>query len=342
MTAEKSQVPAVSGLRKAAIFLVLMGEETSAEILRNLSQEEVQQVTSEVARLSSVGPDQAESILEEYSQMTLARDLITQGGVDYAKKMLVNTYGPETGRKVMDLVIKNMGTDLANIDMLHKADPQQLAKLIHNENPQTIALILSHLISSQSAAVLTSLPAECRADVLYRMAHLDQVSPDIINKIGSVIREKFRALGEFSREAHGGLRSVAETLNRLESNVCEELLSQITEQDAGLAENIRHLMFVFEDLLKIDKDDMTKILGKTDRKVLTTALKGTSDKLREHFTQCMSERAAEMLREDMSVLGPVKIKDVEIAQQQIIALARQLQAEGALSLKGSAEDRYVM
>jgi flagellar motor switch protein FliG len=331
----------MTGTRKAAIFLMAMGETTGAEILRQLTQEEVQHVTREVARVGTVTPEQAETVLEEFSQMCLARELIVQGGVDYAKKMLFNTYGMENGKKLLDLVLKNMGTDVANIDALHKADAQQLAKLIHNENPQTIALILSHLMPAHSAAVVASLPAEIRADVLMRMAGLDQVSPEIINKIASVVREKLRGLGDFSREAHGGLRSVAETLNRLESNLGEEMLASITESDAELAESIRNLMFVFEDLRKLDKEAMNSVLGKIDRKVLTVALKGTSEELKAHFMQSMSERAIEMLREDMDALGPVKIKDVEAAQQQIIALTRQLQAEGVLNLKGGGEERYI-
>jgi flagellar motor switch protein FliG len=235
-----------------------------------------------------------------------------------------------------------MGADAASFDAIHKADPQQLAKFIHNEHPQTIALVLSHLNYSQAAALLTSLPAAMRADISLRMASLDQISPDIILKIAGVIGQKLRALGEFSRESYGGVRAVAEMLNRLDSGSCREIIDHIEQADTNLAETIRHMMFVFEDLLLIDPMGLKEVLAKADRKILTVALKGTSEQLRAHMLSCMSQRGADMLREDMESLGPVKIKDVESSQQQIIGLVRQLESEGVLSLKGTVGEQYVV
>jgi flagellar motor switch protein FliG len=174
------------------------------------------------------------------------------------------------------------------------------------------------------------------------MANLDQISPEIIHKIAAVIGQKLKALGEFSRESYGGVRAVAELFNRLDSTSSKEILEKVEEQDANLGETIRHLMFVFEDLLMIDPNGMKEILGKVDRKIMTAALKGTSEQLKNHFLQAMSQRGAEMLREDMDALGPIKIKDVEAAQQQIISTVRQLESEGILSLKGAVGEQYVV
>jgi flagellar motor switch protein FliG len=181
-----------------------------------------------------------------------------------------------------------------------------------------------------------------RADVAQRMASLDQISPDIILKIAGVIGHKLKSLGEFSRESYGGVRAVAEMLNRLDSGSSRAILDHIDQQDTNLAETIRHLMFVFEDLLLIDQLGLKEVLAKVDRKNLTIALKGTSEQLRNHILACMSQRGADMLREDMEALGPVKIKEVEAAQQTVIALVRQLESQGVLSLKGAVGEQYVV
>jgi len=329
------------GVQKAAILLVILGEQVSGEVLKQLDEEEIQQVSREVARVSAVSSEQAESVLDEFYQMTLAHDYVLKGGVDYARKLLVNAFGPESARKLLDRLMKTLGSEIASFDELQKADPQQLAKFIHNEHPQMVALILSHLNASQAAALLISLPPELRADVAWRMANLDQISPEIIGKVAGIIGQKLKALGEFSRESCGGVRAVAEMFNRLDSGTSKEILDGIEQQDSNLVETIRHLMFVFEDLLLIDQNGIKEVLSKVDRKLLTVALKGTSEELRKHFLQCMSQRGAEMLQEDMEALGPTKLKDVDGAQQQIIAVVRQLESEGTISLKGSVGEQYV-
>jgi flagellar motor switch protein FliG len=217
-----------------------------------------------------------------------------------------------------------------------------LAKFIHSEHPQTIALVLSHLNPSSAAALLTSLPPGIRSDVAQRMASLDQISPEIIMKIASVIGGKLSTLGDFSRESYGGVRAVSEMMNRLDSSSSREILDHIDSQDANLAATIRHLMFVFEDLLLIDPTGLKEVVAKVERKVLTIAMKGTSEQLRNQILGCMSQRGADMLREDMEALGPVKIKEVESAQQQIIAIVRQLETEGVVSLKGAVGEQYVV
>ena len=330
------------GLRKAAVLMIILGDQISAEILREMDEEEVQAIGREVARITSISNDQAETVLEEFYQMSMAREYVLKGGIDYAKKMLMNAFGPEHAKKLVDRLVKTLGSELASFDTLQRADPQQLAKFIHNEHPQTIALILSHLNASQAAGLLTSLPAELRPDVALRMANLDQISPEIISKIASIIGQKLKALGEMSRESYGGVRAVSDMFNRLDSGTSKEILEAIEQNDPKLVETIRHLMFVFEDLLLISPDAIKEMLGKVDRKILTVALKGTSEQLKTHILQTMSQRGAEMLKEDLEALGPVKIKEVDAAQQQIIAVIRQLEAEGTISLKGTVGEQYVV
>lgn len=335
-------VPILRGVQKAAMLLILLGDQASAEIIKHLSEDDIQLVTREIARMKKITPEQAETVLEEFYQMTTARRYVVTGGIDYAKSVLINAFGPETARKLMDRLLKTMGSDLANFDAIQKADPQQLAKFLHSEHPQTVALVLAHLNPSQAAALLASLPPSQRPDLALRVASLDQISPEVINKIATVIGQKLNALGEFSRESYGGVRAVAEMFNRLDSDTSKEILAQIESQDSTLVETIRHLMFVFDDLLLLDQNTIKEILARIDRKVPMMALKGTSEQMKQHFLQCMSERGAEMMLEDMDAMGPVKIKEVEAAQQEIIAIVRKLEAEGVVNLRGTVGEQYVV
>jgi flagellar motor switch protein FliG len=331
----------IPGIRKAAMLLVLIGDQASAAVLKELKESEVHSVAREVAKLESISGDYAESLLTEFFQLSVARDSFRVGGTEYAGKMLVGAFGTDAARNVMEQLGRMEG-DYANLDRLQNADPQQLAKFIINEHPQTIALMLSHLNAGQAAALLASLPSELRANVALRMAGLDQISPEIVNKIASVIGQKLQALGEFSRESYGGVRAVAQIFNRLDGGTVREILDVVDQQNPNLAETIRQLMFTFEDLLAVDENQLKEILARVDRKLLTVALKGTSDALKDHFFSTMSTRGVEMLKDEMEALGPVKIKEVEAAQQQITAVVRQLEADGVISLKGSVSDQYVV
>jgi flagellar motor switch protein FliG len=337
-----SEVEHVSGLRKAAILMIMIGDEASSAILRRLDEEEIQNISREIARVHSLTAEEAEGALEEFYQMSIAHDYVIKGGIDYARKVLMSAFGPEQAKKMLDRLMKTLGNETLSFDALQKTDPQQLAKFIHNEHPQTIALVLSHLNPSQAAGLLFSLPVEMRADVSLRMANLDQISPEIISKIAVVIGSKLKSLGELSREAYGGVHAVAEMFNRLDSNTSKDILDNIEQANPTLVEMIRHLMFVFEDLLLLNVNSLKEVLAKVDRKILTLALKGTSEQMKNHMLQAMSQRGAEMLREDMEALGPIKIKEVEAAQQQIIAVVRQLESEGVISLKGTVGEQYVV
>jgi flagellar motor switch protein FliG len=321
--------------------MVSIGDEASSAILRELDEEEIQLISQQIARVPSINSSETEKILEEFYQMSLARNFVINGGIDYARKILVNALGPDQSKRMLDKLMKSLGNETLSFDALQKTDPQQLAKFIHSEHPQTIALVLSHLNASQAGGLLMSLPSELRADVALRMASLDQISPEIISKIATVIGHKLKALGEISRESYGGVESVAEMFNRLDSTVARDILENIAEVNPKLVESIRHLMFVFEDLLMLDVNSVKEVLSRVDRKILTIALKGTSDQMKHHMLQAMSQRGAEMMREDMEALGAVKIKEVESAQQQIIAVVRQMEAEGTVSLGAGGGEQYV-
>lgn len=339
MADEKGQL---AGIRKAAILMIMLGDATSANIFKELDDEEVQQISREIARVQTLTAEEAEGTLEEFYQMGVAHDYVMKGGVEYARKVLNNAFGPEQAKKMLDRLMKSLGNETLSFDALQKADPQQLAKFIHSEHPQTIALILSHLNPSQAAGLLYSLPVELRPDVALRMASLEQISPEIIGKIAGVIGSKLKALGETSREAYGGVHAVAEMFNRLDSNTSKDILDKIESENPALVETVRQLMFVFDDLLMLDVNAIKEVLAKVDRKILTVALKGVSEQMKDHMLQAMSQRGAEMLKEDMDALGPIKIREVETAQQQIIAVVRQLEGEGVISLKGTAGEQYVV
>ncbi len=274
----------VTGAEKAAILLVSLGGEVSSEILRHLEEEEVQKVTHEIARVGSISAEQAETVLQEFFDMTVAHDYVLKGGVDYARKLLNNAFGPDAAKRMLDRLMKALGSELASFDALQKADPQQLARFIHSEHPQMVALILSHLNASQAAALLVSLPLEMRADVAFRMARLDRISPEIISRVAQIIGQKLNALGEVSRESYGGVRAVSEMFNRMDSNLSKEILNSIEQKDSTLVETIRQLMFVFDDMALIDESGIKEVLSRVDRKLLTVALKGTSEDLKRHFT----------------------------------------------------------
>ncbi len=331
-----------TGIRKAAIAIVTLGDEVAAEVFRFLAEDEVQTVGREISKLNKVTPEQAEKTLQEFHEMSMAQDYLMSGGVEYAKRVLNSAFGPDRARSIIDRVMKSLGNEIATFDSLQKADPQQVAKFIQSEHPQTIALLLSHLNSSSAAGMLMALQPDVRADVARRMANMDQISPEIVGRIATILEQKLKSLGQFSRESYGGVPAVAEMFNRLESNSGQELLTQIEETDTELGEAIRNLMFVFEDLLLIDSMGMREVLSRVDKNTLTLALKGTSEPLRDHFFDNMSERGAGMLQEDMEVMGPVKIRDVEGAQQQIIGIIRTLESEGVISLKGAVGEQYVV
>ena len=321
--------------------MLSLGPAASANVMKKLSEEQVSAVSAAMARLGSVAPQEVEGVLEEFKKAVDTRVIDVNGGIEHVRTMLTEAFGREQATRLLDRLEKSLDHDLVDFGNLNKVDPQQLAKFIQGEHPQTIALVLSHLDLSQGAELIRALPVEIRADVLIRMASLEQIPPESVRTIAAVIGQKLRNLGELSREACGGVRAVADLLNRLDPNTGSQLLEAMEETNPALFENVRRLMFVFEDLAKLDDGAIRELVNRVDRKILITAFKGTSEDLRNHFMKSFSQRGAEMLKEDLDALGPLKIKDVDAAQQQIISVARQLESDGVISLNNSAAEQYV-
>ncbi|MBZ5672723.1 MAG: flagellar motor switch protein FliG [Acidobacteriia bacterium] len=331
----------LTGLQKAAIVLLSLGPTASAGILKQLSDEEVDRITASIAKLDAVTSQQTEAVLGEFQLAVSTRNVDTQGGLERTRAMLTEAFGEDHATRLVDRIAKTLDRDGPDFSNLRRVDPQQLAKFIQDEHPQTIALVLSHLDPSQAAALIAALPVEKRSDIAVRMASLEQISPEAVRTIATVIGQKLRNLGELSREACGGVRAVADMLNRLDPNNCSQLLDTVEKENPELFESVRRFMFVFDDLAGLDASGFKELVGAVDRKVLMIALKGTSEELKKRFTESLSQRGAEMMKEDMAALGPVKIKEVDAAQQQIITLARQLEKDGTISLKNSPAEQYI-
>ena len=332
----------LSGVRKAAILLVALGEEAATPIYRQLGDREVQQITQEIAELNLVESDTAEQVLREYHDLMLTQEYLSQGGTEYATRLLVKAFGEEGARTLLDQVSRAQEMSASKLDSLQKADPQQLAKFLEGEHPQTIALILAHLDPKQGSSLLMRLPEKLRAEAVKRLANLRQFSPEMAQKVSVILHRKLQALGEQSRRAYAGLKGVAELLNRLEPVSCKVILENIEVDDSKLALSIRNLMFTFDDFLGVSEGGIRELLAHLDKKVLATALKGASEQLRNHIFKTMSSRAVEMMKEDMEVLGPVRGRDVNKAQQECVAVARQLESEGKITLKLENDDEFVV
>jgi flagellar motor switch protein FliG len=345
-TAARATVPEkvkiMAGLRKAAVLLITIGEEASGSVVKDLTDEEVHTISKSIMMSDPVTSEEAVAVLREFNELATARNYVVKGGADYASKMLRRAFGTDTARRLVDRVNQSIGIEAANFDSLQKSEPQQLANFIHGEHPQTIAMILSHLNPSQSAALLEALPEEMRPNLAKRMANLEQISPEIIGKIAQTIGDRLKSIGDISRQSYGGVRAVAEMFNHMDAGLRKNILNAIGNTDPELVANIRHLMFVFEDLLGVDTAGIRELVDAVDRRALTVALKGTSEKLQHHILQNLSSEGALMLREDIEALGPVRIKDVEAAQQEVITTLRKLEAEGILNLASGPSERYVV
>ncbi|MDR0311846.1 MAG: flagellar motor switch protein FliG [Acidobacteriota bacterium] len=338
MTQTQAQL---TGPKKAAIVMILLGDEASAGVFRCMGEDEIQEISKEISRLGEVTPETADEVLEDFYRLSLAQAFLARGGPDYAKKLLTKAFGADAAKQI-EVLNASLQNAMVGLDHLQKADPVQLSRFMQSEQPQTIALVLAHLSNTQAAALLSSLPSGLQADVVMRMANLEQISPDVIGKITAVLEQKIRSLGDdVSRESYGGVRAVAELINRVEVKTAAGILEKIEEEKPDLALTIRNLMFVFDDVMLIDPAGIREILQRVDKKALALALKGTSEELRVQFFRNMSARAVEMMKEDMDVLGPVKLKDVESAQQQIVSVVRTLDESGVISIKGAGSDEYV-
>ena len=330
----------MTGLRKAAVLTLLLGEESSASVFKHLHEDEIEQIAREVALLGTIPAPTGELVLEEFHNMWQAAEFVARGGVEYAQKLLVKSLGAEMARRLLDKLVTSFESTVV-FTAIEKADPQQLSKFILAEHPQTIALILAHLKPSQAAQLVGLLPDEVRVEVLTRMANLDEISPEVIMRISSVMEQRLKALGGATHESYGGVRAVAELLNRLDRGVSRPVLEGIEGDSPDLALSIRNLMFVFEDLANVDEASIREIIQRADKKALTVALKGTTEEIRNKFFQNMSKRAADLIREEMEVLGAIRLREVEAAQRDIVAIARKLEEEGLLVTGAAAGESYV-
>jgi len=333
--------PALSGARKAAIVLMALGEEKSAQVFKHLQEHEVEALAREIASVGDVNAEVGETVLTEFKDMTEAMAHIASGGVDQARKLLERSLGPDATKRILDRVIKSFNVS-AGFASLEKANPQQLSKFILGEHPQTIAVILAHLNAGAAAQLVSQLPDDLRADVIVRMASIDEILPEVIGRISTVIEQRLKSLGGPSREQHGGVKAVAELFNRMDRSLSQSALEMVEERSQDLAVQIRNLMFVFDDLATVEDQGIREIVNRADKKVLTVALKGASEEIRNRFFGNMSKRAVEMLREEMELMGAVRLREVEKSQQEVVAIARKLEEEGVITTGAGAGEPYVV
>lgn len=330
------------GARKAAILMALLGEEGASAVFRHLSEDDVQRITEELSSLGNVPLEVAQQVLEEYYQLAVTQEYMAQGGPDYAGKLLLKAFGEEGARQLLERVSRAQKINPSKVESLQRADPQQLAKFLEGEHPQTLALILGHLESKQAATLLMKLPAGARAEAVKRLAHLRQFSPEMAERVSVVLNRRLQSLGEQRQRTYAGFKSVAELMNRLEGDAARSILETIEQEEPKLSLEIRGLMFTFEDFLQVPELSLRELMGQVDKRVLALALKGASPEMRTCMFRTMSSRAVEMMKEEIEVLGPVRGRDVAKAQQEIVAIARKLEAEGKLVLKNDENDEYIV
>jgi flagellar motor switch protein FliG len=330
------------GLQKAAILMVLLGEEAASHIYRNLPEDDVQRLTRRIADLEHFKPETALSVLEEYYQLTMTQSLPGRGGPEYAQKILVKSFGEAGALRMREQDKSAMERKALHLESLQDCDPQQLAKFLEVEHPQTIALILAHLEARQASALLLRLPEEVRAETVKRLAQLRQFSPDVAEKVAVALNKRLDSLGEQSRRAYAGFKGAADLLNQIEPAKSKGILETIEKDDPKMALAIRNLMFTFEDLLGVPEAGIRELLGQLDKKTLALALRGATEELKNLIFKSMSSRAVEMLKEDMEVLAAVRSKDVHAAQHEIVEVARKLEAEGKLVLSAESQEEYVV
>ncbi len=330
----------ISGARKAAILLTVLGEEPAATVFRDLNEEDLQRVADEVANLGTIPVELSIQVFEEYQRMTQAQDYLIQGGYELARRLLIRAFGETEAEGILQRLTK--ARELKPLEMLQRADPQKLARFLESEHPQTIALILGQLGDRQASALLMSLPNDIRAEAVKRLANLRRFSPEMAEKVSILLSQRLKAVGEQGKRTYSGFQSVADIMNCIDTTVAQEILENIENEEPTLAISIRDLMFTFEDLLQVGEAHIRELTGALDKRTLAMALKGTDEGLKNHFFRTMSSRAIEMLKEDMDLLGPVRSKDVSKAQAEIVAIARQLETEGKIVLKGEANDEYLV
>ncbi|MDR3723831.1 MAG: flagellar motor switch protein FliG [Terracidiphilus sp.] len=331
----------LSGIRKAAILLVAVGEATAKEILRSLSETDVQRITEELADLRGVTPEISAQVVEEFWELLQTQQVMVHGGLDYASRLLTETFGSERAEEMLALVRRSQEQQQGNLAKLQRTDPQQLGKLLDSEHPQTIALVLAHLDPKRASMVLDNLSEEHKVVSIQRLAEMRQFSPEMAQKVAHILHRRLESVGDTARRSYSGFKAVADLLNRLNADEAKKILETIEEAEPDLALSIRNLMFTFEDLVTVPPASIREIVSGVDKRQLAMALRGANEELRAQIFKAMSSRAVEMLKEDMEVLGPVRSREVLQAQQEILNLARRLETEGKVVLKLEGGDEML-
>jgi flagellar motor switch protein FliG len=338
----KRKTAQLSGVRKAAILLVAMGEDLAREVLRALPEVDVQRLTEELADLHGVAPELTADVLEEFWELLETQNFMVHGGIDYASRLLVDTFGKQRAEDLMMLVRRSQEASQGNLAKLQRTDPQQLGKLLDSEHPQTIALVLAHLDPRRASMVLDNLSEEHKVVSIQRLAEMRQFSPEMAQKVAHILHRRLETVGDTARKSYSGFKAVADLLNRLNAEESKKILETIEDSQPELALNIRNLMFTFEDLVTVPAVTIREIVAGVDKRQLALALRGANEELRAQIFKAMSSRAVEMLKEDMEVLGPVRSREVAQAQQEILNLARRLEAEGKVILKLETGDEMLV
>jgi flagellar motor switch protein FliG len=331
----------MSGVRKAAILLIALGEDLAKEILRALPEGDVQRITEELAELRSVAPEISSAVIEEFWEVLASQNFMVQGGLDYASRLLMETFGKERAEDLLVMVRRSQEAAQGNLAKLQRTDPQQLGKLLDAEHPQTIALVLAHLDPRRASQVVDNLSEEHKVVSLQRLAEMRQFSPEMAQKVAHILHRRLESMGDTQRQSYSGFKAVADLLNRLNADQAKHILEVVENSDPSLALNIRNLMFTFDDLVTVPAATIREIVSGVDKRQLALALRGTNDELRATIFRSMSSRAVDMLKEDMEVLGPVRSREVAQAQQEILNLARRLEAEGKVVLKLETGDEML-
>jgi flagellar motor switch protein FliG len=330
----------LSGKQKAANFFIFLGPEKSAQIFKHLNEEEIEQITLEIANVRQVPTDKVDEIFREFYEMALASQFIGQGGIGYAKEVLERAYGEEKTIEIIGRISASL--QVRPFDFMRKTEPSQLLNFIQSEHPQTIALILAYLEPEKSSSILSALPPDQQAEVAKRIAIMDTTSPEVIKQVERVLERKLSSIAPQELTVAGGIKSVVEIINRVDRGTEKTIMEAMEVQDPELAEEIKKLMFVFEDIVIIDDRSVQRVLREVESQDLALALKGSSDEVNQKIFSNMSTRASDMLKEDIEFMGPVRLRDVEEAQQRIVNIIRRLEETGEIVVARGGGDEIIV
>lgn len=330
----------ISGLRKAAVLLVQLGKERSAAVLSNLREGEVEEITAEIARLESIDASVAQRVMDEFEELIAAHKYYSRGGLAFAREILEASVGAEKARDIIERL--NAVLTEMPFQFLRRADPRQILSFLQDEHPQTIALVLSHMGSEQAAIVLSGMVPQMQADVAHRIAVMDRTSPEHVKLVEGIFEKKLASvLSQAESSTVGGLGPLVDIINRSDRATEKLILEALEERDRELAETVRAQMFMFEDILSLDDKAVQLVLRQVEVADLATALKGVREEVRTKVMTNMSERAAENLEEEISLLGPVRLKTVEESQAKVVQVIRQLEESGQIVIQRGADDEFV-